>query len=66
MASADLSDLKLVYLIYGSEELLLERAEKRLRDRLAAVADLDFNMETFDGDSASAGTSSTPPTRCLS
>jgi DNA polymerase-3 subunit delta len=54
MASADLSDLKLVYLIYGSEELLLERAEKRLRDRLAAVADLDFNMETFDGDSASA------------
>lgn len=52
MAAADLSDLKPVYLIYGSEELLLERAEKRLRDRLAAVADLDFNMETFDGSSA--------------
>jgi DNA polymerase-3 subunit delta len=54
MASADLADLKPVYLIYGSEELLLARAEKRLRDRLAAVADLDFNMETFDGDSSSA------------
>jgi len=54
MASADLSDLKPVYLIYGSEELLLERAARRLRERLAAVADLDFNMETFDGGSASA------------
>jgi DNA polymerase-3 subunit delta len=53
MATADLSDLKPVYLIYGSEQLLLERAEKRLRDRLAAVADLDFNMETFNGDSSS-------------
>ena len=54
MASADLSDLKPVYLIYGSEELLLERAVKRLRDRLAAVADLDFNLETFDGGSSSS------------
>jgi DNA polymerase III subunit delta len=54
MASADLSDLKSVYLIYGSEELLLERAVRRLRDRLAAVADLDFNLEAFDGGQASA------------
>lgn len=54
MASADLSDLKPVYLIYGSEELLLERAARRLRERLAAVADLDFNMETFDGGTSSA------------
>ena len=54
MATASLNDLKPVYLIYGSEELLLERAEKRLHDRLAAVADLDFNYETFDGASASA------------
>ena len=54
MATASLSDLKPVYLIYGSEELLLERAEKRLHDRLAAVADLDFNYETFDGATASA------------
>lgn len=55
MAAADLGDLKPVYLIYGSEELLLERAVDRLRDRLAAVADLDFNLETFDGSSVSAG-----------
>lgn len=54
MAVGDLHDLKPVYLIYGSEELLLERAARRLRDRLAAVADLDFNMETFDGGTASA------------
>ncbi len=54
MASAELGDLKPVYLIYGSEELLLERAVDRLRDRLAAVADLDFNLETFDGLSISA------------
>jgi DNA polymerase-3 subunit delta len=54
VASASLADLKPVYLIYGSEELLLERAEKRLHDRLAAVADLDFNFEVFDGSTASA------------
>jgi len=54
VAGADLNDLKPVYLIYGSEELLLERAERRLRDRLAAVADIDFNLETFDGGTASA------------
>jgi DNA polymerase-3 subunit delta len=52
--AADLSDLKPVYLIHGSEELLLERAVRRLKDRLAKVADLDFNMETFDGDAVSA------------
>jgi len=52
--AADLTDLKPVYLIYGSEPLLLDRAVRRLKDRLAKVADLDFNMETFDGDSASA------------
>lgn len=54
MAGADLSDLKLVYLIHGSEELLLDRAVRRLRERLSAVADLDFNMESFDGAAASA------------
>mgnify|MGYP001794400759 FL=1 len=48
--AADLTDLKPVYLIFGSEELLLERAVRRLRDRLAKIADLDFNLETFDGD----------------
>lgn len=54
MASADLSDLKSVYLIYGTEELLLDRAVRRLRDRLAAVADLDFNLDAFEGGAVSA------------
>jgi len=49
---ADLSDLKPVYLIFGPEELLLERALERLRARLGEVADLDFNLDTFDGDKA--------------
>lgn len=52
--AADLTDLKPVYLIFGSEQLLLDRAVRRLRDRLAKVADLDFNLELFDGDSATA------------
>ena len=52
--AADLSDLKPVYLIYGSEQLLLDRGVRRLKDRLAKVADLDFNMEAFDGDGATA------------
>ncbi len=51
---ADLSSLKPVYLIYGPEELLLEQALKRLRKSLAEVADLDFNMDTFDGENATA------------
>jgi len=49
---ADLSDLKPVYLIHGPEELLLERALERLRRRLAEVADLDFNLDTFEGEKA--------------
>jgi len=47
---ADLSDLKPVYLIFGPEELLLQHALERLRKRLAQVADLDFNLDTFDGE----------------
>ncbi len=50
----DLSDLKQVYLIHGSQELLLEQALTRLKSRLAKVADLDFNLQTFRGDSARA------------
>ena len=50
-----LADLKPVYLIYGSEDLRLEQALVRLRNRVAAVADLDFNSETFDSDNADAG-----------
>jgi DNA polymerase-3 subunit delta len=54
MAAQGLGDLKPVYLIYGDEELLLERAVRRLRDRVAEVADLDFNFDVFEGESADA------------
>jgi len=47
--------LKPVYLIFGEEELLLDRALRRLRDRIAEEADLDFNYEAFEGETADAG-----------
>lgn len=47
--------LKPVYLIFGEEELLLDRALRRLRDRIGEEADLDFNYEAFDGDTADPG-----------
>ena len=52
--SQDVTDLKTVYLIYGTQQLRLEQALERLRNRLSAVADLDFNLQTFRGDSARA------------
>jgi DNA polymerase-3 subunit delta len=52
VAVKSIEDLKPVYLIFGKEELLLERALRRLRDRIAEVADLDFNFESFDGETA--------------
>ena len=55
MAVKGLEDLKPVYLIYGEEELLLERALHRLRNRIGEVADLTFNYESFDGESADPG-----------
>ncbi len=54
MAVTSIEDLKPVYLIFGDEELLLERALHRLRQRVGEVADLDFNFDMFDGDSADA------------
>jgi DNA polymerase-3 subunit delta len=54
MASQDLTDLSLVHLIWGSERLLLDRAVDRLKARLAAVADLDFNLDVFDGEDSAA------------
>jgi DNA polymerase-3 subunit delta len=54
VASQSLGDLKPVYLIYGDEQVLLEHAVHRLRARLAEVADLDFNFDSFDGDTADA------------
>lgn len=47
-----LSDLKPVYLIYGTEDLRLAEALARLRGRIADVADIDFNFESFEGESA--------------
>jgi DNA polymerase-3 subunit delta len=52
--SGDLSDLRPVYLIHGQEDLLLERAVTRLRDRLSAVANVEFNMDVFEGPHAEA------------
>lgn len=52
--SRKVTDLKPVYLIYGSEELRLEQALARLKRLVEEVADLDFNMDTFDGENADA------------
>lgn len=50
----ELSALKPVYLIYGDEDLLLDQAVSRLRDRLVAGSevDLEFNLDVFDGENA--------------
>lgn len=50
----DLGDLKLVYLIFGSQELRLEQALDRLKQRFSAAGDLDFNLQTFRGEGADA------------
>ncbi len=47
-------DLKPIYLIISDQDFLLKQALDRLRKRVGEVADLDFNMEAFDGESASA------------
>jgi DNA polymerase III subunit delta len=52
--SATLSDLKPVYLIYGTEDLRLSQALARLKKRVGEAADLDFNSDTFDGESGKA------------
>ncbi|HEY5540195.1 MAG TPA: DNA polymerase III subunit delta [Coriobacteriia bacterium] len=52
--SATLSDLKLIYLIYGTEDLRLAQALARLKKRVGDAADLDFNFESFEGESAKA------------
>jgi DNA polymerase-3 subunit delta len=49
-----LSEYKPVYLIYGEQDLLLERALDQLKVDVGKVADLDFNSETFDGETANA------------
>jgi DNA polymerase III subunit delta len=49
-----LSEYKPLYLIVGEQDLLLNQAVESLKSSVAEVADLDFNLETFDGESASA------------
>ena len=43
-----ISELKNVYLLYGDEEMLMESALAKLKERMAAEVDLDFNMEVLD------------------
>jgi DNA polymerase-3 subunit delta len=50
----ELSTYKPVYLIYGDQDLLLERALDQLKRNVGEVADLDFNSETFEAESANA------------
>lgn len=52
--SKQLSEYKPIYLIFGEQDLLLERALEALKRSVGEVADLDFNSETFDGENADA------------
>jgi DNA polymerase-3 subunit delta len=47
-----LSEYKPVYLIYGDQDLLLERQLEKLKRDVGELVDLEFNSQTFDGDSA--------------
>ena len=49
-----LSEYKPVYLIVGEQDLLLEQAVEALKASVGEVADLDFNLETFEGETANA------------
>ena len=43
------------YLINGEDELKRETVLKRLRARIAKLGDIDFNCDSFDGETASGG-----------
>lgn len=49
-----LADLKPVYLIYGDQEFLLQNAIDRLRKRVIDAGGFEFDIDVFDGESASA------------
>ena len=49
-----LSEYKPVYLIVAEQEMLLNQAVDSLKSSVAEVADLDFNLETFEGESVNA------------
>ena len=46
------ADLKPVYLILSEQSMLVEQALTRLRKRVEEVANLDFNFEALDAESA--------------
>ncbi len=48
-----LSEYKPIYLIYGDQDLLLERQLEKLKRDVGELVDLEFNSQTFDGESAS-------------
>lgn len=50
----DTSDLKPVYLIISEHDMLVSQAVARLKTRVGEEADLDFNMQVFEGENASA------------
>jgi DNA polymerase-3 subunit delta len=54
MAASNLAALLPVYLIFGKEELLIERALRRLRDMVEAEGNPDFDFDTFSGTTAKA------------
>lgn len=49
MAVTPVDKLKPVYLVHGSEELLIERQITSLKTRIGESADLDFNFQSFEG-----------------
>jgi len=48
------NELKPIYLILSAQRLLVDQALTRLKDRIGESGDLDFNMQTFSGDGATA------------
>jgi DNA polymerase-3 subunit delta len=50
----ELADLRSVYLIYGKEPLLVERALERLKGRFAKVGDASLDLMQYRGDVADA------------
>lgn len=52
MANKESDKLLGAYLIVGEDELKRQRVLERLRKRVAALGDLEFNHDEFDGDTA--------------
>ncbi|MDP2400469.1 MAG: DNA polymerase III subunit delta [Actinomycetota bacterium] len=54
--SGELSDLKPAYLIFGEQEVLLERALTRLKKRVAEAGGSEFDVDMLDAETADAST----------